>query len=85
MFAIILRFDVPPDLVRPAHLARVHFEATVAQLDAWRGLANSDISSNSVPSVLPPDCQSLETPSYENRMHLPGPGETSLLRLYKAA
>jgi hypothetical protein len=44
------------------------------QLDAWRGLANSDISSNSVPSVLPPDCQSLETPSYENRMHLPGPG-----------
>ena len=85
MWAIILRFNVPPDLTRPAHLARVHFQATVVQLDAWRGLATPDINSNSVMSDLPPDCQALDTPRCEDETHLPGPGETCLLRLYKSA
>lgn len=63
----------------------MHFQAAVVQLDAWRALAEPEIGSNSVLSILPPDCQSLETPSCEDRVHPPGQGETSLLNLLMSA
>lgn len=65
--------------------AKKQSQHALMQPEAWKALANTDSNSIKLFSYLPSEPQSLQTPSCEDRVHLPGQGDILLLGLVNPA